>query len=55
MILTAAGATFPYKKDPCDKNIRVAPTFPAVGEIQIAAELFCTVVKMVSIAKLLEE
>ncbi len=55
MILTAAGATFPYKIDPNDKNIRIAPTFPSLDEIKIAAELFCTVVKMVSYKKLINK
>ena len=36
--LTPAGATFPYGKDPDDRNIRIAPTFPALPEVGLAAE-----------------
>lgn len=45
--LTDAGSTFPYKKDPFDKNIRLAPTYPPLDELEKAMNLFCTVVKMV--------
>ena len=45
--LTEAGATFPYKKDPFDKNIRLAPTYPPLEELEKAMNLFCIVVKMV--------
>jgi len=34
----APGATFPYGKDPQDQNIRIAPTFPALPEVGLAAE-----------------
>lgn len=52
--LTGAGATFPYKKDPNDSNIRIAPSFPTEEEMKQAAELFVLCVKLVSIDKLLE-
>jgi len=52
--LTGAGATFPYGKDPEDKNIRIAPTYPSPEEMQQAAEIFVLCVKLVSIEKLLE-
>ncbi len=55
MVTTAAGATFPYKKDPCDSNIRIAPSFPSLEEIRQAAELFALCVKLCSIEKLLED
>lgn len=55
MTLTGAGATFPYKKDPEDKNIRIAPSYPLLSEIQTAAELFAVCVKLVSIKKLLSQ
>ncbi len=38
IILTPAGATFPYGKDPDDKHIRIAPSFPSLDEIKLAAE-----------------
>ncbi|MBE6631645.1 MAG: aminotransferase class I/II-fold pyridoxal phosphate-dependent enzyme [Ruminococcaceae bacterium] len=53
VIMTGAGATYPYGKDPCDKNIRIAPTFPTLEELGIAAKLFCLCVKLVSVEKYL--
>ena len=53
--LTSAGATFPYGKDPEDKNIRIAPSYPALEEITVAAKLFALCVKLVSLKKLMEE
>ncbi|MGN1180756.1 MAG: aminotransferase class I/II-fold pyridoxal phosphate-dependent enzyme [Suilimivivens sp.] len=53
--LTGAGATYPYKKDPKDSNIRLAPTFPTSEELAMATDLFVLCVKLVSIDKLLEE
>jgi DNA-binding transcriptional MocR family regulator len=55
MTLTGAGATFPYKKDPQDRNIRIAPSFPTVSEITKAMELFCVCVKLASLEKLLQK
>ena len=52
VVLTPAGATFPYGNDPDDKNIRIAPTFPPVSELETAMELFCLCVKIASIEKL---
>ena len=53
--MTGAGATYPYKKDPKDSNIRIAPSFPTVEELEKAAELFALGVKLVSVEKLLGE
>lgn len=53
--LTGAGATYPYKKDPKDSNIRIAPSYPSLEEMQQAAKLFCLCVKLVSIEKLLQQ
>ena len=39
--LTGAGATFPYHKDPEDRNIRIAPTFPSLDELKLASEILC--------------
>ena len=55
MVLTGAGATFPYKKDPRDRNIRIAPSFPTVSEITKAMELFCVCVKLATLEKLLNK
>ena len=52
--MTDAGATFPYKKDPKDSNIRIAPSFPAMDELEKAMYLFTLCVKLVCIDKLLE-
>ncbi len=53
VVLTGAGATYPYGKDPKDSNIRIAPSFPTPEEMAQAAELFVLCVKLVSVQKLL--
>ncbi|MDE7334670.1 MAG: aminotransferase [Lachnospiraceae bacterium] len=55
VVLTGAGATYPYKKDPKDSNIRIAPTFPSEEELSMAADLFVLCVKLVSVEKLLQD
>ena len=54
VVMTGAGATWPYGKDPKDSNIRIAPSFPTLDELKQAAEIFCVCVKLVSVEKLLE-
>lgn len=54
VIMTGAGATYPYGKDPKDSNIRIAPSFPTSEELAVAADLFVLCVKIVSIDKILE-
>jgi len=53
--LTSAGATYPYGKDPDDSNIRIAPTFPSLPELEKAIELVCICIQLVSMEKLLNE
>ena len=53
--LTGAGATYPYGKDPNDRNIRVAPTYPPVAELEQAMELFCICVQLAAAEKLLNK
>ncbi|MGN1332427.1 MAG: aminotransferase class I/II-fold pyridoxal phosphate-dependent enzyme [Lachnospiraceae bacterium] len=53
--LTGAGATYPYKHDPKDSNIRIAPSFPSPEEMAAAAEIFSLCIKLVSVEKLLEQ
>ena len=51
--MTGAGAAFPYGKDPKDSNIRIAPTYPPLNDLEIAMNLFSLCVKLVSVEKLL--
>lgn len=53
VILTDAGATFPYGKDPHDSNIRLAPSFPPLEELEQAMEVFCCSIKLAAAEKLL--
>ena len=53
LILTGAGATFPYGRDPHDSNIRIAPSFPANSDLELAMKVFTCVVKLVSVKKYL--
>lgn len=52
VIMTAAGATFPYGKDPRDRNIRIAPSLPPVDELRQAMEVFCVSLRLAALEKL---
>ena len=53
VVMTGAGAPYPYKKDPKDSVIRIAPTLPPMGELEEACDVFITCVKLASVEKLL--
>ena len=52
VVMTGAGATFPYGIDPRDRNIRIAPSLPPVAELDIAIDVFCTCLKLAALEKL---
>lgn len=52
--MTAAGAAYPYGKDPDDSNIRIAPSLPPVEELEKAMEVFCTCLKLAALEKMLD-
>ena len=54
VVMTDAGATYPYGNDPKDSNIRIAPSFPETDELIQASEIFVICVKIASIDKILE-
>lgn len=53
--LTNAGATYPYAKDPRDRNIRIAPTFPSIRELKTAIEVLSVCIQLTSIQKILAD
>ena len=55
VVLTGAGSPFPYKKDPKDSVIRIAPTYPSLAELEQAANVFVVVVRMAAAEKFLAE
>lgn len=55
VVLTDAGATFPYHKDPSDRNIRIAPSFPPIDELEKGMEVLCVCVKLCAVNKLLSK
>jgi DNA-binding transcriptional MocR family regulator len=52
VVMTGAGATYPYGKDPADSNIRIAPSLPPVEELEQAMEILCTCLRMAALEKL---
>lgn len=55
LVMTGAGATYPYGIDPKDSNIRIAPSYPTPEELAVAGKVFVLSVKLVSVDKLLQE
>ena len=55
LVMTDAGATFPYGRDPRDSNIRIAPSYPTPEELEVATDIFVLSVKLVSIDKILAD
>ena len=55
VVMTGAGATYPYGKDPHDSNIRIAPSYPPLSDLILATELFALCVKLSSVEKLLKD
>ncbi len=53
VVMTGAGATFPYGKDPRDRNIRIAPSLPPVAELEAAIEVFCVCLRLAALEKLM--
>ncbi len=53
--MTGAGAMYPYKNDPDDKSIRIAPTYPSLEDISMAAQIFTVCVRLASIEKILAD
>ncbi len=53
VVMTGAGATFPYGKDPQDSNIRIAPSLPPVEELEKAMDVFCTCLKLAALEQAL--
>ena len=53
VVLTGAGATFPYGIDPNDANIRIAPSYPSLQELAVASELFCVCARLAAVERLL--
>lgn len=53
VIMTGAGATYPYGVDPHDSNIRIAPSYPTMPELEQAAEVLCTSLRLAALEKLL--
>ena len=54
VVMTGPGATFPYGKDPDDKNLRIAPSLPPVEDVKQAMEVLCACIKLAAAEKMAE-
>ncbi len=54
VVMTTAGATFPYGKDPRDRNIRIAPSLPPVEELKEAIQVFCVCLRLAALEKMVK-
>jgi len=52
LAITEAGAVHPYKRDPKDRDLRIAPTYASTGELKSAMEIFCAAVKLSYVEKM---
>ena len=55
IVMTNAGATYPYRKDPNDSNLRIAPSLPPVEELEKAMEVLTISLKLAALEKLLNK
>ncbi len=55
VVMTPAGSTFPYGIDPDDSNIRIAPTYPSLEELESAAKILCLCIKIATIEKMIAQ
>ena len=55
VVMTGAGATYPYGIDPDDSNIRIAPSYPPLDELSVAMDIFCVCAKIAAIDKLISQ
>ena len=51
LVMTDAGAAYPYGNDPEDSHIRIAPSFPPLKDVELAAKVFCTCLKLATLEK----
>ena len=54
VVMTGAGATYPYGVDPDDSNIRIAPSYPAIDELDKAMGIFCLCLRIAALEALLK-
>ena len=55
LIMTDAGAAYPYGIDPEDRHIRIAPSYPVLQDVELAAKVFCTCLKLASLERMQDE